>query len=114
MKESRLPAREPKFSAPFFQILIKVEVFFQDHCYSGHLWDVSRSGACIRSFEQVPMGTPAQIRFHDPSDEEIIEARGELIWMNQLRGAHYSGLRFEEDFDISKTFLRLLIKAEEL
>lgn len=59
------------------------------------------------------MGAPAHIRFHDPSDEEIIETRGELIWMNQLRGAHYSGLRFEEDFDISKTFLRLLIKAEE-
>lgn len=58
------------------------------------------------------MGTPARIRFHDPSDEEIIETEGELIWMNQLRGAHYSGLRFEEDFDISKTFLRLLIKTD--
>jgi hypothetical protein len=58
------------------------------------------------------MGTPAQICFHDPSDEEIVEARGELIWMNQLRGAHYSGLRFEQDFDISKTFLRLLIKTD--
>lgn len=58
------------------------------------------------------MGTPAQIRFHDPCDEEVIEARGELIWMNQLRGAHYSGLRFEDDFDISKTFLRLLIKSD--
>ena len=59
------------------------------------------------------MGTPAEIRFHDPCDEEIIEAGGELIWINQLRGAHYSGLRFEEGFDISKTFLRLLVKAEE-
>ncbi len=111
MKESTLPAREPKFSAPFFQILIKVEVLFKDHSYSGHLWDVSRSGACIRSFQEVPMGTTAQIRFYDPADEEIIEAKGELIWMNQLRGAHYSGLKFEEDFDISKTFLRLLIKT---
>jgi hypothetical protein len=112
MKESTLPAREPKFSAPFFQILIKVEVVFQDHWYSGHLWDVSRSGACIRSFQEVPMGTPAQIRFHDPSAEEVIEAKGELIWMNQLRGAHYSGLKFEENFDISKTFLRLLIQSD--
>jgi hypothetical protein len=86
MKESRLHIREHKSSAPFVQILIKVEVFFQDHCYFGHLWDVSRSGACIRSFQQVPMGTPAEIRFHDPCDEEIIEAGGELIWMNQLRG----------------------------
>lgn len=58
------------------------------------------------------MGTPAQICFHDPSDAEIIATRGELIWMNQLRGAHYSGLRFEEDFDISKTFLRLLVKTD--
>lgn len=33
--------------------------------------------------------------------------------MNQLRGAHYSGLKFDEGFDISKTFLRLLIKSEE-
>lgn len=58
------------------------------------------------------MGAQAQIRFHDPSDEEIIETRGELVWMNQLRGAHYSGLRFEEGFDISKTFLRLLVKTD--
>jgi hypothetical protein len=58
------------------------------------------------------MGMPAQICFHDPSGEEIIEARGELIWINQLRGAHYSGLRFENDFDISKTFLRLLLKTD--
>ena len=58
------------------------------------------------------MGSPAQIRFHDPSDEEIIETSGELVWMNQLRGAHYSGLRFEEGFDISKTFLRLLVKTD--
>jgi hypothetical protein len=113
MKESRLPAREPKFSAPFFQILIKVEVCFQDHCYCGHLWDVSRAGACIRSFQQFPMGAAGQIRFYDPSDSEVIEAKGELIWMNQLRGAHYYGLRFEDDFDISKTFLRLLVKTEE-
>jgi hypothetical protein len=112
MKESTLPAREPRFSAPFFQILVKVEVVLQDNCYLGHLWDVSRSLACIRSFQQVPMGSPAQIRFHDPSEAEFIEARGELVWMNQLRGAHYAGLRFEEGFDISKTFLRLLIKTE--
>lgn len=58
------------------------------------------------------MGTPVQIRFHDPSEAEIVEAKGELIWMNQLRGAHYSWLRFEQDFDISKTFLRLLLKAD--
>ena len=73
---------------------------------------MSRSGACIRSFQQVPMGSPAQIRFHDPSEAEFIEARGELVWMNQLRGAHYAGLRFEEGFDISKTFLRLLMKTD--
>ncbi|MCP9901993.1 PilZ domain-containing protein [Cyanobium sp. Cruz CV13-4-11] len=112
-KESTLPAREPRFSAPFFQILIRVELFIRDNCYLGHLRDGSRSGACIRSFQPVPTGSPAQIRFHDPSDEEIIETRVELVWMNQLRGAHYSGLRFEEGFDITKTFLRLLLKAEE-
>jgi hypothetical protein len=111
MEESTLPAREPRFLVPFFQILINVEVF-QDDCYSGHPWDVSRSGACIRSFQQVPMGALAQIRFHEPSEAEFIEARGELIWMNQLRGAHYSGLRFEEGFDIAKTFLWLLIKTD--
>ncbi|MDM7954535.1 MAG: hypothetical protein QUV07_15145 [Cyanobium sp. CZS 25K] len=33
------------------------------------------------------MGTPAQIRFHDPCEQDIIEAKGELIWMNQLSGA---------------------------
>jgi hypothetical protein len=101
-----------KVFGAFFQILIKVEVFFQDDCYSGHLWVVSHSRACIRSFQQVPMGAPAQIRFHEPSEAEFIEARGELIWMNQLRGAHYSGLRFEEGFDIAKTFLWLLIKTD--
>jgi hypothetical protein len=112
MKQLALPTRESKFSAPFFQILIRVEVFIQNDCYSGALWDVSRSGACIRSFQQIPMGAPAQIRFHEPSEAEFIEAMGEPIWMNQLRGAHYYGLRFDEGFDISKTFLRLLIKKD--
>lgn len=112
MKESTLPAREPKFSAPFFQILIKVELFSQEQRCSGHLWDVSRSEACIRSFQEAPVGSSVQVRFHDPADAEIVEARGELIWMNQLRGAHYSGLRFEKGFDISKTFLRLLLKGD--
>jgi hypothetical protein len=108
-----LPRREPRFSAPFFQILINVDIFFSDTCYSGHLWDVSRSGACIRSFQQLPIGTPSQIRIHDPSNTDIIEIQGELIWANQLRGAHYSGLKFNDEFDISKTFLRLLLKAEQ-
>ncbi|KEF41526.1 MAG: hypothetical protein ER33_11010 [Cyanobium sp. CACIAM 14] len=73
---------------------------------------MSRSGACIRSFKPLPMGTPNQIRIHDPVDLEIIETNGELIWANQLRGAHYTGLRFEDSFDITKTFLRLLLKAQ--
>ncbi|WP_216903795.1 PilZ domain-containing protein [Synechococcus sp. CCY 9618] len=113
MQESRIPRREPRFSAPFFQILIKVEVYYPDHCYPGHIWDVSHSGACIRSFQKVPIGFPSQIRIRDPGDVEVIETSGELIWVNQLRGAHYSGVKFDESFDITKTFLRLLIKSEQ-
>ncbi len=108
----RLPRREPKFSAPFFQILIKVEVHFPEDCYSGHLWEVNRDGACIRSFHQIPIGTASLIRIHDPCDQDIIETQGELVWVNHLRGAHYAGLNFQNGFDISKTFLRLLLKDE--
>ncbi len=110
--ESPRPRREQRFSAPFFQILINVDIHYPNTSYSGHLWDVSRSGACIRSFQQLPIGTPSQIRIHDPSETDIIETGGELIWTNHLRGAHYSGLRFDDEFDIRKTFLRLLLKAD--
>jgi hypothetical protein len=110
--ELRLPRREPRFSAPFFQILIKAEVCFPDNRYSGHLWDVSREGACIRSFKLIPTGYPSMIRIYDPCDHDFIETQGELVWNNHLRGAHYVGLHFHEDFDITKTFLRLLLKAE--
>lgn len=102
--------REPRYSAPFLDVIIHVELIVAGQRHAGRLWDISCSGACVRSFTMIPVGGTALLRFHEPSAREIVEARVRLIWCNEVRGMTYLGMRFVDPVDFGRTFLRTLMR----
>ena len=99
----------PLFGARF-SIRIHTEILVGDQRYVGLLWDVSRSGACVRSFEKVPARQNVLIRFHDPSRTEVIERTGRLIWVDLVMKAYYAGMSFDQPIDSHNTFLSRLLE----
>lgn len=105
-----IPRREPRYSAPFMDVIIHVELILEGKRHAGRLWDISRSGACVRAFSLIPVGGIALLRFHEPSAREIIEVHVRLIWCNEVRGMTYVGMRFLDPVDFENTFLRGLLR----
>ena len=102
--------KEPRYSVPVHGIVISVEVFVGNQRYVGQLWDVSRSGACLRLFMAVPTAVEARIRIHEPSERMVIETNAHLIWINHVMGAYYLGMSFDQPIDLASTFLSPLLQ----
>jgi hypothetical protein len=102
--------RDIRYSVPVFSIRIHTEILVDDQRYVGLLWDVSRSGACVRSFEKMPARQNVLIRFHDPSRMEVIERTGRLIWVDLVMKAYYAGMSFDQPIDSHNTFLSRLLE----
>ncbi|MEB3332219.1 MAG: PilZ domain-containing protein [Synechococcaceae cyanobacterium] len=105
----QIQRREPRYSAPFLDVIIHVELIIAGRRHAGRLWDISCSGACVRVFSKIPVGGLALLRFHEPSGREIVETYVRLLWCNEVRGMTYVGMCFVDPIDFDQTFLRNLL-----
>ncbi|MEB3200148.1 MAG: PilZ domain-containing protein [Synechococcaceae cyanobacterium] len=101
--------RETRFPTPYLDIVIRVEIFYQNRRYVCMLWDVSPGGCCLRMRTALPIGEALRLVICSPNGEETIETTGRLQWINPLGEMHYAGLVFDERVDFSQTFLRQLM-----
>lgn len=106
----RRQRREPRYAVPTYSVQIQVEVFVGDQRYTGLLWDISRSGACVRSFTPIPFNCHARVRFHKHASQETIECESELIWSDAVMRAYFTGLHFDEPITSTQTFLSQLLE----
>lgn len=109
-RRERIQRREPRYSVPTYSVQVGVEVFIAGERYNGLLWDISRSGACVRSFVHIPPGRNCLARFHKHCSDEIIECEARLIWSDAVLQAFFTGLYFLEPITSSSTFLSQLLE----
>jgi hypothetical protein len=95
---------------PTYSVQVGVEVFIAGDRYNGLLWDISRSGACVRSFALIPPGRNCLARFHKHCSDEILECEARLIWSDAVMKAYFTGLNFHEPITSSATFLSQLLE----
>lgn len=98
---------------PLFDIPIKAVLRLGSERCVGQLWDISRSGACVRFHHALPPDGegPARLRIHAPYSEEVIETPVRVAWSNALGPHHYTGLEMVEPVDFSITFLARLMRG---
>lgn len=48
----------------------------------GHVYDISEGGARIELDEPLPLGEPVQVRVTLPGETRGIDARGDVVWVN--------------------------------
>lgn len=107
--------REGRYSVPVFSVRIKAELITPERTYHALLWDISTQGACLQSFEQIPVGISCLLRLHQHAGPEVIERQVRLLWRDSVMQAHYVGLRFSEPIPAdSSTFLGVLIGNSRL
>lgn len=109
-RRGRIQRREPRYSVPTYSVQVAVEVFVDGESYNGLLWDISRSGACVRSFVPIPRGRNCLARFHKHASDEILECEARLIWSDAVLQAYFTGLHFHEPITSSHTFLSRLLE----
>lgn len=109
-KAAPIRRREGRYSVPVFSVRINAELIFPDRTYHALLWDVSTAGACLQTFEKVPIGSSCLLRLHQHAGPEVIERRVHLIWKDTVMRATYVGLRFEQPIPAdASTFIGVLI-----
>jgi len=109
-QRGRIQRREPRYSVPTYSVQVGVEVFIAGERDNGLLWDISRSGACVRSFVHIPPGRNCLARFHKHCSDEILEGEARLIWSDTVLQASFTGLNFHEPITSSSTFLSQLLE----
>jgi len=103
--------RECRYTVPVFSIRINAELITPDSTYHGVLWDISTAGACLQTFEQVPIGLGCLLRLHQHAGPEVIERQVQLLWRDTVMRAHFVGLRFDRPIPAdSSSFLGVLIE----
>ena len=86
-----------------------MEIFLDDQRYVGNLWDVSLSGACVRSAEPIPASGQVLLCLHDHTSEDMVERTGTLLWSDYVMNAYYAGFCFDEPLDDDCGFLRTML-----
>ena len=78
----------------------------------GRLWDVSQSGACLLFPTKVRSapGYSGKLTMHHPNIGDAIHAEAELIWVDRLSQAVYTGALFRERINFEQTFLSILVR----
>lgn len=109
-RRGRIQRREPRYSVPIYSVQVGVELFIEEQRYNGLLWDISRSGACLRSFVPIPPHHNCLARFYKHASDEFIECQARLIWSDAVLQAHFTGLEFHEPITSSATFLSRLLE----
>ncbi len=76
------------------RILINLEVDYacEDTFLFAYITDISALGIFIRTMNPEPPGTQLNMRFTLPDDEVVLEAEGEVIWINSFRPGDFSNL----------------------
>lgn len=103
------PRQEPRHTVPIFSIQIRAECFLDQDRYVGNLWDVSPTGACVRSSDPIPPTGRVRVRLHDHAGDGMVERLATLMWSDSVMNAHYVGLRFDEPLGDDCGFLRTLL-----
>ncbi len=103
------PRGEPRHTVPIFSITIRSEFSLGADRFVGQLWDISRSGACLRSFGPTPCGGRALVRLHDHAGDGVIEKMATLLWSDAVLQIHYLGLRFDQPLAAEAAFLGTLL-----
>jgi c-di-GMP-binding flagellar brake protein YcgR len=109
-RRGRIQRREPRYSVPTYSVQVGVELFIEEQRYNGLLWDISRSGACVRSFVPIPTGHLGPVRFLQHASETFIECQARVIWSDPVLQAYFTGLAFLEPITSSSTFLSRLLE----
>ncbi|MFN9872697.1 MAG: PilZ domain-containing protein [Cyanobacteriota bacterium] len=109
-RRGRIQRREPRYSVPTYSVQVGVELFIEEQRYNGLLWDVSRSGACVRSFLPIPPNPNCRARFFKHASETFIECQARVIWSDAVMQAYFTGLEFHEPITSSATFLSRLLE----
>lgn len=93
-KKAPIRRREGRYTVPVFSVRINAELITPERTYHGVLWDISTSGACLQTFELVPIGVECLLRLHQHAGPQVIERQAQLLWRDTVMRAHYVGLRF--------------------
>jgi hypothetical protein len=103
--------REPRYSVPVLNVRITAELITPTHTYHGLLWDISTHGACILTYEKIPVGIPCTLRLHQHAGYQVVERQAKLLWSDEVMRAHYVGMSLNEPILVdSSTFLGVLIQ----
>jgi hypothetical protein len=107
----RVDRRERRYSVPVLSVRITAELITPTCTYHGVLWDISTSGACIQTYEVIPIGITCTLRLHQYAGPQIVERQVRLLWSDDVMRAHYVGMSFDEPIPVdSSTFLGTLIE----
>ncbi|MFM7511824.1 MAG: PilZ domain-containing protein [Cyanobium sp.] len=108
------PRREPRYIVPAISVCIEVEFLPEGRPLIGRLWDVSQSGACLLFPRRhaVAVGHRGPLILKPPGIGEPIRTRAEILWVDSLRIAFYSGARFLERIQFESTFLAMLMRGD--
>ena len=101
---------EPRYTVPVLSVQIMAGLFTTTRSYHGLLWDISTRGACVRSYEPIPIGILCTIRLYQHAGSQVVERKARLLWSDAVMRAHYVGMRFDEPLPVdSSTFLGTLM-----
>ncbi len=107
----RVDRRERRYTVPVFSVRIMAELITPTCTYHGVLWDINTCGACIQTYEVIPIGMSCTVRLHQHAGSQVVERQAWLRWNDDVMRAHYVGMSFDEPIpDDSSTFLGVLIK----
>lgn len=109
-RRGRVQRREPRYSVPTFSVHVHVDLFIGGDTHNGLLWDISRSGACVRSHVPLPPGSIGLARFHKYASDEILDLDARLVWCDMVTRVYFAGLSFHEPITSSSTFLSRLLE----
>jgi hypothetical protein len=107
----RVDRRERRYTVPVFSVRIMAELITPTTTYHGVLWDISTCGACIQTYEVIPIGMSCTVRLHQHAGDQVVERQARLLWTDDVMRAHYVGMSFDEPIPVdSSTFLGVLIE----
>jgi hypothetical protein len=107
----RVDRRERRYTVPVFSVRIMAELITPTATHHGVLWDISTCGACIQTYEVIPIGMSCTVRLHQHAGSQVVERQARLLWSDDVMRAHYVGRSFDEPIPVdSSTFLGVLIE----
>ncbi|KEF42238.1 MAG: hypothetical protein ER33_06870 [Cyanobium sp. CACIAM 14] len=107
------PRQEQRSTVPIFSIKIRAEFFLKGRRYVGNLWDVSRWGACVCSFEPLPSSGRIRVCLHDHASDDMVERMATLLWSDHAMNAYYVGFCFDEPLGEDCGFLCNLLNIPD-